>query len=152
DYALNLARVPAQERNVLREISSYSFRLRAGDDASCLNLAQPLRPRLLGASRSFLEKRGGFAFQRSEAQTAEEIANPGLLLEKPQSDGAVPVIADGTTAEWQLKRKLGQELTVPGDGDEPIRLRLVGLLQDSIFQSELLMSEANFRRLFAHEG
>src|SRR5262249_20912176 len=35
-------------RATLREATFYAFRVRAGDDASCLNLYQPRRPRLLG--------------------------------------------------------------------------------------------------------
>ena len=36
-------------------------------------------------------------------------------------------------------------------GDREIRLRLVAALRDSIFQGELLMSQANFRRLFPEQ-
>src|ERR671938_1802320 len=34
---------------------------------------------------------------------------------------------------------------------EPVRLRFVGLRQDSVFQSELLLSEANFLKLYPRQ-
>jgi ABC-type antimicrobial peptide transport system permease subunit len=47
-----------------------------------------------------------------------------------------------------LHLKLGDELTVNASDGAPIRLRVVAALADSVFQSELLMSEANFKKLF----
>jgi len=46
---------------------------------------------------------------------------------------------------------MGQELTVPDERGQAVRLRIVGLLQDSVFQSELLMSEANFLKLYPRQ-
>jgi ABC-type antimicrobial peptide transport system permease subunit len=48
---------------------------------------------------------------------------------------------------------VGSELTVRGSKGDPVRLRLVAALRDSIFQGELLISESNFLRNFPeHEG
>jgi ABC-type antimicrobial peptide transport system permease subunit len=61
------------------------------------------------------------------------------------------VIGEQNTVTWMLKRKLGEVFEVPGEKDErgePLRLRIVGLLKDSVFQSGLLMSEANFLKRF----
>jgi ABC-type antimicrobial peptide transport system permease subunit len=152
DFALRLANVKEAEKEALRGVESYSFRLRAGDDASCLNLAQPRRPRVLGVSQSFIE-RGGFRFQSNEGGRQYQ-KTPWRMLELDTFaiEGAIPVIADATTAKWMLKTGLGEELTVPAENGELVRLRIVGLLQDSIFQSELLMSEANFRKLYPRQG
>jgi ABC-type antimicrobial peptide transport system permease subunit len=50
-----------------------------------------------------------------------------------------------------LKKDLGDLITVTDAQGKPVQLRLVGLLQDSIFQSELLMSEQNFLRLYPNQ-
>jgi ABC-type antimicrobial peptide transport system permease subunit len=120
----------------------YSLRLRPGDDASCQNLYRATEPRLLGVEAAFIE-RGGFTFSASEAHDPETKANPWKLLERPREDGAVPVIGDYTTVYWLLHLGLGKEITVAGH-----RLRIVGLLNKSVFQSELVMSAENFERLF----
>lgn len=127
------------------------FRVRPGDDASCLNLYQPRNPRILGASEGFIQA-ARFRFQSSLAQTNEQRDNPWLLLNGEPTDGAVPVIADANSMTYVLHRKLGDEIVVSRSNGESARLQLVGALDDSIFQSELLMSEANFLRLFPDQG
>ena len=125
------------------------FRLLPGDDASCLNLYEPRNPRILAPRDSFLAE-GRFAFQDSLASTDAERANPWLLLRRREPDGAVPVIADANSMTYVLHRRLGDDITI-ARGDRQIRLRLVAALRDSIFQSELLMSQAHFVELFPEQ-
>jgi ABC-type antimicrobial peptide transport system permease subunit len=122
------------------------FRLLPGDDASCLNLYQPTNPRILAPTDAFLAK-GRFAFQSSLASTEEERANPWLLLQRREPDGAIPVIGDANSMTYVLHKQIGDDLSIKR-GDRDIRLRLVASLRDSIFQGELLMSQANFTTLF----
>lgn len=123
------------------------FRLRPGDDASCLNLYQPRNPRILGAPESFI-KESRFAFQSSLAKTDGEKTNPWSLLDQQLGDGAAPVIADANSLTYVLHLKLGDEITINASAGAPIKLRVVAALADSVFQGELLMSEANFKKLF----
>jgi ABC-type lipoprotein release transport system permease subunit len=126
------------------------FRLLPGDDASCLNLYEPRNPRILAARRSFLEE-GRFVFQSSLASTDAERANPWLLLDRKEEDGAVPVIADANSMTYVLHRRLGDEVAIDRGGRQ-IRLRIVAALADSIFQGELLMAERPFLDLFPEEA
>jgi hypothetical protein len=144
---LNLT-APAQQS--LGPTRFYSFRVRQGDDASCLNLYQPRSPRLFGVPRALID-RGGFQFAATNAQTTEEKANPWLLLEKPQPDGAIPVFGENNTVTWQLKSGLGRELIVTNERGDKVHLRIVGLLEDSVFQGELLMADGNFLRLYPRQ-
>jgi putative ABC transport system permease protein len=135
----------------LREVTIARFRLRPGDDASCLNLYQPRNPRILGASDEFLAQ-GRFAFQASLAATDAEKANPWLLLKgELNSPSVIPVIGDANSMTYVLHLKLGEEITVNAGNGAPVRLRLVATLADSIFQGELLMAERYFLKHFAEE-
>jgi ABC-type antimicrobial peptide transport system permease subunit len=117
-----------------------------------LNLYQPGRPRLLGAPKSLLE-RGGFHFASTLASTPAEIANPWLLLERTDDDGAIPVFGEENSVGWMLKKKLGDVLELPNEQGQPVKLRIAGLFKDSIFQSELVMAEPRFLSLYpAQEG
>ncbi|HVG22447.1 MAG TPA: ABC transporter permease, partial [Blastocatellia bacterium] len=127
------------------------FRVRPGDDTSCLNLYQPKNPRILAPADEFL-KSNRFAFQDSLAETDEDKANPWLLLTGEAADGAVPVVADANSMTYVLHRKLGDEIVIDRNNGEPVRLRLVAALRDSLFQGELLMSEKNFLQLFPDQG
>jgi ABC-type antimicrobial peptide transport system permease subunit len=147
--ALNL---PTGAGGGLEGVTFSRFRQRPGDDASCLNLYQPRNPRILAPTPDFV-RQGRFSFQSSAAETAAERANPWLVLNRQFSDGAIPVVADANSMTYVLHLKLGEDLVLAGVANRPIRLRLVGALADSIFQGELLMSEANFVRLFpSQEG
>ena len=148
--ALNL--VSDQDAAALEGITFTRFRVRPGDDASCLNLYQPRNPRILAPTPDFINS-GRFTFQDSLAATNEEKANPWLLLNAEATDGAIPVIADANSMTYVLKLKLGDEFVLGGSGStDAVRLRIVGALSDSIFQGEFLMSEKNFLRLFPEQS
>lgn len=148
--ALNLAGAGA-EVEMLDRVSFARFRLRPGDDASCLNLYRPRQPRILAPADDFL-RAGRFAFQSSLEGAAGEGANPWLLLNREFADGAVPVAADANSLAYVLHLKLGEDFLLErGGGAESVRLRVVAALADSVFQGELLMSERNFLRLFPEQ-
>jgi putative ABC transport system permease protein len=111
----------------LTGVEFVSFRLRPGDDASCLNLYQPRNPRIMAPPAEFLRTAG----------------SPWPLLESQAVDGAIPAIADANSMTYVLHLKLGETFVLNGT-----RFRIVAALQDSLFQSELLISEKNFLRLF----
>jgi len=146
--ALNLP--AAGEGGPLAEARLARFRLRPGDDASCLNLYRPRQPRVLGATADFLRE-NRFAFAGSLAATPAEKENPWLLLEREFEDGAVPIIADANSLAYVLHLKTGEEFLLERGGAGPARLRVVGALADSLFQGEMLMSERHFTRLFPEQ-
>jgi hypothetical protein len=123
------------------------FRRSAGDDASCLNLYRPSRPTVLGAEPSFL-RAGRFAFAQSLAATPAERADPWLLLEREAADGVVPVVADGTTLQYVLKKRVGDTMAL-GEGGPSVRF--VGALRPGLLQSALVTSERHFQRAFPAE-
>jgi hypothetical protein len=146
--------VPQTRRNershLLERTHFYAFRVRAGDDASCLNLFQPRRPRILGVPASLID-RGGFRFASTDATTPEEKANPWLILRRNAE--ATPAIGEQNTVVWMLHSGQGQDYLVPDETAAPQPLHIDALLQDSVFQSGLLVSEDNFLRLYpGHEG
>jgi putative ABC transport system permease protein len=69
----------------------------------------------------------------------------------PSEAGAIPVFGEGNTVQWMLKSGLGKTIDVPDEQGRPAHLVIAGLLQDSVFQSELLMSEANFLKLYPRQ-
>jgi putative ABC transport system permease protein len=129
----------------LQGTTFFRFRVQGGDDASCLNLYKPLKPRVMGVPHALIE-RGGFHF----AASASADANPWRLLEANDGD-AIPVILDANTAMWILKVGLRDTIDINDESGNPVKLRVVGLLKESIFQSEVLVSDANFVKLFPRQ-
>ncbi len=142
-----LAGTEPRDRQALEGLELTPLRLRSGDDASCLNLYQPAEPRIVGVTPAFVE-RGGFAF----AETLEPAEEPWRLLQAAAEPGVVPAIGDANSVRWILHLGLGDELTLVDDHGEEVRLRIVGLLAGSLFQSELLISESAFLRHFPSQG
>jgi ABC-type lipoprotein release transport system permease subunit len=133
----------------LQSVRFFNFRLRPGEDASCLNLYQPRNPRVLGVPTALIESER-FAFSGvadANAPSVDARGNPWRLLGVQFPDGAIPAIVDTNTMTYILQRKLGEDFVLDPEG-KAVRLRLVAALKDSIFQSELLISEEHFLRAF----
>ena len=127
--------------SAVKDTKFFAFRLRPGEDASCLNLYEPRTPRVLGASRAFLDL-NRFSF----TETVAKAENPWLLLDADPQDGAIPAIADANSITYVLHHKVGDVFDAGG-----VKVKLVAALDDSIFQSELIVSEKNFTRVFPDE-
>jgi len=139
--------VEAKDEPLFQDIVATPFRLRSGDETSCLNLYKPSQPRILGATSRAIQ-RGGFAFADSLAQTDPQRQNPWLLLDQPHADGAIPVIGDEAAVRWQLHLGLGKDLMIQDERGQAAPLRFVALLRGSVLQSEIIMAESAFTRLF----
>jgi putative ABC transport system permease protein len=128
------------------------FRLRPGEDASCLNLYRPTAPTIVAPEPGFIES-GRFTFAASLAESDAERANPWLLLRRPLQGEEVPVIADATSLQYVLHAAVGDTFSMDIGRDRPLVFRFVGALSDSVLQGELIVSEENFVRLFpAQQG
>lgn len=123
------------------------FRLRPGEDASCLNLYRPTSPTIIAPESSFLRE-GRFTFAGSVAATENERRNPWLLLNAKTADGVIPVIADATSLQYVLHAAVGDTFSMDIGADRPLQLRFVAALSDSVLQGELIMSEEHFVRAF----
>jgi hypothetical protein len=127
------------------------FRVRPGEDASCLNLYRPTNPTIVAPEAGFVES-GRFSFAASLAETDAERANPWLLLRRELADGAIPAIADATSLQYVLHAAVGDEFTIDTGSGEPLRLRFVASLADSVLQGELVIAEEQFVRNFPSQA
>ncbi len=135
---------------LLEKTTIFAFRLRAGDDASCLNLYQPRTPRILGVPAALIQ-RGGFVFDSTLKPTSDEKADPWLILQRDTPD--VPAFGEANTVTWMLKTSQGKTIDVADERGTQTSLRISGLLHDSVFQSSLLISEERFLKLYpSQEG
>jgi putative ABC transport system permease protein len=139
----------AANEELLDGVTVTSLRVHAGDDASCQNLYRARQPRVLGLPRQFLA-RGGFVW----AERPRQAANPWLSLattERPSNvRQPVPVILEKDTANYALGLwgGIGETFSIADGHGRTIELRVAGLLSQSIFQGDLLISEQDFLRLF----
>ncbi|MDR1963032.1 MAG: ABC transporter permease, partial [Planctomycetaceae bacterium] len=119
------------------QILVQSLRVRDGDNAGCLNLYQPQNPRILGVSEN------------------TPISQHWSRLEEPITVDAdhlrrVPVILDTNTAMYSLHLYggVGDFYEMDDGQGGKIRCEIAGLLTNSVFQGDILMSEQNLLTLF----
>ncbi len=142
----------------LTNVSVVPFRVRDGDDASCLNLNRAQKPRLLGVKPELLAERGAFSFASVAKGLAKE--KPWLLLSPATGSGAsaaaasdeIPGIADEASILWALGKKLGDTIDFTDERGQTFRVRLVAALANSVLQGNIVIAEDAFTARFPGES
>jgi ABC-type antimicrobial peptide transport system permease subunit len=126
----------------LAGVAVVPFRVRDGEDASCLNLNRAQQPRLLGVRPDLLQERGAFTFvQAAKGLPADQ---RWLLLRRSAGDTAIPAIGDQASILWALGKKVGDTLDYTDEHGARFQLRLVGAVANSILQGSLVIAEDEF--------
>ncbi len=135
--------------NILEGVQIVQLRIHEGDDASCLNLNRAQMPQLLALQPNRLQERGSFAFTKTiESDNGNKQWD---LLNENLGDNVVPAVGDYATVYWALGKSVGDELDYVDEKGVKFRLRLVGMLQNSILQGNLVISEDEFIKRFPSE-
>ena len=130
------------------DVQVVQMRVRDGDDASCLNLNRAQRPRVLGVEAKEFARRGAFG----EIRLAEGMSADGWeVLDADLGGDVVPAIADNATVIWALGKKLGDDVEYVDDEGRRFTVRLAGVMQNSILQGNLIVSEKQFVSRFPSE-
>lgn len=124
--------------------SFVQFRKASGDDASCLNLNKIINPQILGVNPDMLE--GSFSFVTRTPYLDEEHPWGSLTQELP--GGLIPAIADETVIKWGLGLQVGDTLHYVNSNGGTMELLLIGGLAPSVFQGNVLISDARFLEQF----
>lgn len=132
------------------DFSVVPFRVRDGEEASCLNLNQAQRPRLMAVDPVALGSLDAFTFQAKQDWEGE--GSPWGLLDRDLEDGVIPGIMDYNSATYALKIRLGDEITYEDELGRPLRVRLVGVLQNSLLQGSVIVSEKHYLKAFSSAG
>jgi ABC-type antimicrobial peptide transport system permease subunit len=131
----------------LSGVTIYPFRVKDGDEASCLNLNRAQQPRVLGVPAAFIA-RGGFTFV---AQAGAALENPWTMLNGAAGE-AIPAVCDFQSLTWALGKKVGDELTLSDEQGRTRRVRIVGAVANSILQGSILIAEEEFLKLYPSES
>jgi putative ABC transport system permease protein len=121
------------------DVKYVPFRVKEGDDASCLNLNRVAHPQLIAVMPEELAARKAFTF----AGMTEEVdpGDPWMVLEKRLPEGMIPAVADLSVIVWGLGKAVGDVLTYSDEKGETFQIKLVGGLANSVFQGNIIISE-----------
>ncbi len=134
------------ERTGTEDVSYVQFRLKEGDDASCLNLNRVSTPQMIGVDPEELARRKAFTFAEMTDEVNPE--DPWTVLEQNLSDERIPAVADQSVIVWGLGKAVGDSLTYMDEKGNTFQLKLVGGLANSIFQGKIIVSERAFIQKF----
>jgi putative ABC transport system permease protein len=147
----------AAAERVLADSEIASLAEVPGDDASCLNLYRPRRPRLLGVPPGLARQR----FPLAAGDGSLESLFAGAMVKTSQGESpaqaaaeaeVVPAVGDEQAVRWVLHLGIGDEITVADAAGTPARLRIAGLLAGSPLQGALLVPEQALARHFPRHG
>ncbi len=137
----------SNDAKLLEKMQALSIRVRPGENASCLNLYQTRIPTILGVPNNGLNGRFKFIGEHHLKGFT-----PWQHLKSSSTDGTIPVIGDMNTLMYSLHKGIGDTINVPDDTNPKATLRIAGMLDSSVFQDVLLMSEENFLKLFPEQA
>ncbi len=110
------------------------FRVLPGEDVSCLNLYQPQKPQILGAADAMLE------------------TPPWRRLTLVNFDeGRIPAIGDDNSLRWILHHNPDEDFIIQDEYGKTLSLNLE-TVTNSLFQSQLIISESNFTKYFPSQS
>ncbi len=133
-----------ENESVLDNVSFVQFHNLPGDDASCLNLNQVQRPQILGINSNIFDSLQAFSF----AKLLTDYKNPWLELNNNYGPNIIPAIADQTIIQWGIMKSIGDTLTYFNEFGKELKLILIGGLNSSVFQGNILISEKHFMNNF----
>ena len=134
-----------------QELAFVQMRVgKGGEEASCLNLSHTTRPRIVGVDPRELSSRKAFRFASSEP--FDPAGSPWDLLVSNDETAPIPVIGDKASVMWSLKKNLGSSFFYPDGRGGEVELKIVGLLENSVMQGNLLISDDAFKRIFPDSG
>jgi len=145
------------DEKLMAGVKVVPFRVREGDDASCLNLNRAQKPVLVGvnplllvdrfrlASGAGWESLADFVFDR---QVKPKGATDNVLHPLDPLPGAPVAMADQATAMWGLGKGVGDAVTYQNSAGEDFPVTLTGLLAGSILQGKMVTSESAFLKAY----
>lgn len=117
------------DEKLMAQARVVPFRVREGDDASCLNLNRAQKPVLVGVDPAKLE--GTFAFASG-------------AWDKLSDASFVPAVADQATAMWGLGKGVGDTVDYQDSSGNTFQVKIVGLVAGSVLQGKMIISEQSF--------
>ena len=138
------------DESILQGVSFVPFRVRDGDEASCLNLNRAQQPRLLGVTPALLSERRAFSFANKASWESLASSSASLVVSRlnPSVHTEASAIGDAASIQWALGKKIGDAVSYRDEHGNEWDARLVGGLANSILQGSLIIDEAAFTRHF----
>jgi len=123
-----------KDSELLSKSEVFPFRVLPGEDVSCLNLYQPQKPQILGATDTMLNE------------------DPWQTLKMGNNiEGKIHAIGDEKSLRWILHHDPKEDFLIQDEFGKSLYLELE-TVSNSLFQSQLIISESNFTKYFPSQS
>lgn len=122
-----------EDSTLIAKSDIFPFRVLPGEDVSCLNLYKPQKPQILGAPESL------------------QINAPWNSLSVKYNQNRIPAIGDENSLRWILHHNPNEDYIVQDEKGDTLSLQL-GTIKNSLFQSQLIISDSNFKKYFPSQS
>ncbi len=119
---------------MLSKSEIYPFRVLPGEDVSCLNLYQPKKPQILGAPNSMLN-----------------VSPWNILGMEHEQEARLHAIGDDKSLRWILHHDPNEDFQLQDEFGKTLFLQLE-TIENSLFQSQLIISETDFKKHFPSQS
>lgn len=123
-----------EDAEILSKSVIYPFRVLPGEDVSCLNLYKPEKPQILGAPDTIL--------------AVEEWDN---LADLEHTHTYIPAVGDENSLRWILHHNPKDNFVIHDEAGNNLRLK-IDTISNSLFQSQLIISESDFKNAFPSQN
>jgi ABC-type antimicrobial peptide transport system permease subunit len=131
------------DETVLKQVRFIQLPRLDGDDASCLNLNQVTQPGILGVPAGVFNRLNVFNFTNLDSSV--DPTQPWNLLLRSLAPGVIPGFADLTVITWGLRKSVGDTLFYRDESGKILKIKLMGGLDNSVFQGNILVSDSLLR-------
>jgi hypothetical protein len=134
------------DEKLMPQVKVVPFRVREGDDASCLNLNRAQNPVLCAVDPKAM---GDWTVSEQSPPPSRFKFVKGTWSELAGAATTdIPALADQATALWGLGKGVGDTLNYTGADGKPFTVKLVGLVAGSVLQGKIIISEEAFLAKF----
>jgi ABC-type antimicrobial peptide transport system permease subunit len=121
-----------------------------GDDASCLNLNQVSQPVVLGVPAALFDRLDAFTF--TNLDPSADHTHPWKALSACLAPDVIPGFADQTVITWGLRKSVGDTLFYRDESGRMLKIKLMGGLDNSVFQGNILVSDSLLQKFYPSMG
>jgi ABC-type antimicrobial peptide transport system permease subunit len=131
---------------LLSKIKFIQLPTLSGNDASCLNLNKVAQPSVIGVPSALFDSQKMFSFVSLDDEVNKSA--PWDALNRTYPANTIVAFADQTVITWGLQKKTGDTLKYLDEAGNTLNIKLIGGLENSIFQGYILISDSLFHKSF----
>ena len=134
------------DSQIFNNVTITEIKMVGPPGGTCSNMNVRYPPRLLGVDHEFI-KENSFRFMEPRDKSEQSLWDE-LESKLENNNEQVPIVVDYNTLVWIYGGTLGDTFTIEDEEGNSIDLKVIGVLENSVFGGTFIMSQDNLDNLF----